>query len=196
MTTATYLSADTNGVHYLVELTAYRDTIGIPMQATAEFDIQLDTSGNWNFVFSQTVAYDTTSGGLMTSVNAYGVEVYLFQDTLTFVDTSGYFSISYEKCCRNAAINMSNPGNESMALTTYLTIDNHNQNSTPTFITPPVAYLPSDNMAYNPLPFDPDGDSLSWSMTVLLMVMVQFLAMNFYLIHCILIYLGFFHLIQ
>ena len=167
--TATYLSADTNGVHYLVELTAYRDTIGIPMQATAEFDIhKLDTSGNWNFVFSQTVAYDTTSGGLMTSVNAYGVEVYLFQDTITFVDTSGYFSISYEECCRNAAIaNMSNPGNESMALTTYLTIDNHNQNSTPTFITPPVAYLPSDTIwQYNPLPFDPDGDSLSWSMTV------------------------------
>ena len=84
--TATYLSADTNGVHYLVELTAYRDTIGIPMQATAEFDIhKLDTFGNWNFVFSQTVAYDTTSGGLMTSLNAYGVEVYLFQDTLTFL---------------------------------------------------------------------------------------------------------------
>ena len=161
--TATYLSTDTNGVHYLVELTAYRDTIGIQMVPTADFEIhKLDTSGNWNFVFTHTVSYATTSGGLMPSVNVYGVEVYLFQDTLTFTDTNGYFSISYEQCCRNEAIvNMSNPGSESMKLTTFVTIDN--QNSAPTFLTPPVAYLPSDTTwQYNPLPFDPDGDSLAW----------------------------------
>ena len=98
--TATYLSTDTNGVHYLVELTAYRDTIGIQMVPTADFEIhKLDTSGNWNFVFTHTVSYATTSGGLMPSVNVYGVEVYLFQDTLTFTDINGYFSISYEQCC-------------------------------------------------------------------------------------------------
>ena len=45
-----FLSSDSSGSHYVLEFTAYRDTIGIPMQVSAIFNIDiLDTTGNWNF---------------------------------------------------------------------------------------------------------------------------------------------------
>ena len=41
-----------------------------------------------------------------------------------------------------------------------------NPNSSASYLSPPVAYLPADTLwSYNPLPFDPDGDSLVWSLT-------------------------------
>ena len=164
---STYIGSDSTGSHYAIELTAYRDTVGIQMAISAVFDVsQLDTSGNWNSIFSSTVTYDTTSGGLMPTFSAYGIEVYHYFDTITLT-TNGEYLISYEECCRNGAIiNMSNPLNESMRLTTQITNDSGNPNSSPSYLTPPVAYLPSDTLwSYNPLPFDPDGDSLVWSLT-------------------------------
>ena len=164
--TATYLSSDSSGSHYVLEFTAYRDTIGIPMQVSAIFNIDiLDTTGNWNSLFTHTVSYDTTSVALMPSITVYGIEVYKFLDTIT-LPGDGYYSISWSDCCRNGAIiNMSNPLNENMQLVTYVTVDSLNPNSSAMFLTPPVAYLPVDTVwQYNPLPFDPDGDSLSWSM--------------------------------
>ena len=162
-----YLGTDSLGSHYAVELTAYRDTIGIPMVTSAVFYVsELDTSGNWNSLFSSTVSYDTTSGNLFLPVqSAYGVEVYIYNDTIT-LPGDGYYSISYEECCRNGAIiNMSNPLSESMRLTTYFTSDSLNPNSSASYLSPPVAYLPADTLwSYNPLPFDPDGDSLVWSL--------------------------------
>ena len=165
---ATYLGSDTTGVHYAIDFTAYRDTIGIPISPNATFYIsQIDTSGNWNSLFSSTVSFDTASGNLMPSVTVYGVEVYSYLDTITFPG-NGYYSISWSECCRNAAIiNMSNPSGESLALATYIMVDSLNINSSPSFLTPPVAYLPVDTLwQYNPLPFDPDGDSLVWTMVI------------------------------
>jgi hypothetical protein len=162
-----YLGTDSLGSHYAVELTAYRDTIGVPIGINAVFNVsELDTSGNWNSLFSSTVSYDTSSGGLFLPVqSAYGVEVYVYNDTIT-VPGDGYYSISYQECCRNGAIiNMSNPLSESMRLTTYFTSDSVNPNSSASYTTPPVAYLPAHTLwQYNPLPFDPDGDSLAWSL--------------------------------
>ncbi|MEE2954055.1 MAG: T9SS type A sorting domain-containing protein [Bacteroidota bacterium] len=166
--TTTYLGTDSTGAHYAIEFTAYRDTIGVQMAGTAMFNIhQLDTSGNWNGILTSTVMYDTTSGGLMPTVTVYGVEVYTYLDTIT-LPGDGYYSISWSGCCRNGAIvNMANPLGENMALTTYFTVDSLNPNSSATYLTPPVSYLPSDTTwQYNPLPFDPDGDSLAWSLAV------------------------------
>lgn len=164
---ATYLSSDTTGSHYALDLTAYRDTIGIPMGISANFHVSvMDTSGNWNVLFSSTVSYDTTSGGLFLPVqSAYGVEVYTYHDTIT-LPANGYYKISYSECCRNGAIiNMSSPLNENMVLATYINVDSASPNSSPSYLTPPVSYLPAHTLwSYNPLPFDPDGDSLTWSL--------------------------------
>ena len=61
---------------------------------------------------------------------------------------------------------MGNAGAESFALSTSFNVDTLNPNSSPSYLSLPVAYLPSDTLwQYNPLPFDPDGDSLAWSLT-------------------------------
>ena len=54
-----------------------------------------------------------------------------------------------------------------MEFLTYVNVDSANPNSSPTYIAPPVIYLPTNNVwQYNPLPFDPDGDSLVWNLSV------------------------------
>tara|TARA_Y100000739_G_scaffold222958_1_gene225154 strand:+ start:1255 stop:2634 length:1380 start_codon:yes stop_codon:yes gene_type:complete len=166
---ANYLSSDSNGSHYAIELTTYRDTAGIAMQLSAEFEIySQDTSGNWNYLFNSTVNYDSTSGNFLSTVQTvYGVEVYTFNDTIV-LPGNGYYAIRWSECCRNGAIiNMSSPLQESMKLLTYITVDSVTPNSSPSYLTPPVAYLPIHTIwQYNPLPFDPDGDSLSWSIEI------------------------------
>ena len=163
------VATNIGGYDYQIEFTAYRDTVGIPMQLVADFNVfEQDTSGAWNLLFTSSVNYDTTSGGLMPSVvSVYGVEVYTFIDTIT-MPGDGYYAISLDDCCRNGAIiNISNPLSESMKLSTFLTVDSLNPNSSASYTTPPVAYLPAHTLwQYNPLPFDPDGDSLAWNLDV------------------------------
>ena len=155
------------GYDYEIKLTAYRDTIGIPMATAAMFQISMDSAGVMIPITLLTVPADSISGGLVMGVSAaYGVEVYTYTDTIT-LPGDGYYTIYWQDCCRNAAIiNMGNAGAEYFALSTSLTVDSLNPNSSPSYLTLPVAYLPSDTLwQYNPLPFDPDGDSLAWSLT-------------------------------
>ena len=113
--TATHLSSDSSGHHYIVELTTYRDTVGVPMALTADFTVTYYYLGGLNST-TYTVDYDTTSGNLLPTVTVYGVEVYSFIDTIT-LGSAGYYSISWEDCCRNGAIvNMSNPLSENLFL--------------------------------------------------------------------------------
>ncbi len=165
---ATYLSSDTSGSHYFVELDVYRDTLGIPMNLNQYIEIyELDpVSGNYNFVFSDSITLGV-SGPVTTMSSVYGVEIYHFTDSITF-PSNGYYMIKWEDCCRNEAIiNMANPLSESMTFLTYVNVDSANPNSSPTYLTPPVIYLPTNTVwQYNPLPFDPDGDSLVWGLSV------------------------------
>ena len=169
---ATYLSSDSTGSHYILDLEVYRDTLGVSMTTLQTIDVySLDTTvfpPAFSLVFSHTIAFDTTSGGAMSSLSSvYGVEIYNFRDTITF-PANGNYMIKWDNCCRNGAIiNMANPLSESMDFLTFVSVDSNNPNSTPTFLTPPVAYLPVDSIwQYNPLPFDPDGDSLVWTISV------------------------------
>ena len=64
------------------------------MQVSSIFNIDiLDTTGNWNSLFTHTVSYDTTSVALMPSITVYGIEVYTFLDTIT-LPGDGYYSIA------------------------------------------------------------------------------------------------------
>ena len=151
-----------SGADYEVTLTTYRDTIGIPMAQTVSFDVK-DISGNVILTFSQ--SQDTAlSGGLLAGY-PYGVEVYVFRDTITLPGIGTYF-ISFSNCCRNGAImNLAAPLTESMYLETMVSyFGAAGGNSTPTFLVQPVIFLPANlPWQYNPLPFDADGDSLIWS---------------------------------
>ncbi len=166
---ATYLSTDTSGSHYILDLDVYRDTLGVSMSLFQSVDVYvLDTSGNYAFSFTHNINFDTTSGNTMSSMaTAYGVEVYQFSDSILF-PIDGYYMIKWSDCCRNGAIiNMANPMSEDMTFLTYVNVNSLSPNSSPTFLTPPVSYLPANTLwQYNPLPFDPDGDSLVWHLSV------------------------------
>jgi hypothetical protein len=151
-----------NGVNYIIHLTAYRDTIGIPFATTATFEIYDNTN---TMVLSSTVPQDPSSGALMPGY-PYGVEVYTFHDTIV-VPGPGEYEVRWLNCCRNAAIqNLTAPLSENMFLSTTFTHfpPTVTASSTPTFLAPPVTYLPINQpWQYNSLPFDIDGDSLAWS---------------------------------
>ncbi len=150
-----------NNNNYIIHLTAYRDTIGIPFATTANFKI---FDSNMSLIQSDTVVQDPGSGNLMAGY-PYGVEVYFFHDTIS-VPGNGTYTVEWLNCCRNAAIqNLNAPLNENMSLSTSFThFSGPNYSSTPVFLAPPVTYLPINQpWQYNSLPFDVDGDSLSWT---------------------------------
>lgn len=148
------------GTDYVIHFQAYRDTFGIPFALTATFDLH---DSNGVLVSSSTVGQLPVSGALMPGY-PYGVEVYYFHDTIS-VPGPGEYTVRWWNCCRNAAIlNLTNPLAENMFLSTTFTHVTGVTNSTPEFLAPPVTYLPINQpWQYNSLPFDADGDSLSWS---------------------------------
>ena len=165
---ATYLSSDTSGSHYFVELDVYRDTLGVSMTLAQTVEIyELDiTNGTYNLVSIDSISLGA-SGAIATMSAVYGVEIYHFADLITF-PANGYYMIKWSDCCRNGAIiNMSTPLTEDMEFLTYVNVDSADPNSSPTYLAPPVIYLPTNNVwQYNPLPFDVDGDSLVWNLSV------------------------------
>lgn len=152
--------AHLGGADYEIRLTAYRDTLGIPFSMTATFDVYNATG---TMVLSKTTSQQPLSGTVMAGY-PYGVEVYFFVDTIT-VPGPGEYSVRWYNCCRNGAIqNLSNPLAENMFLSTTFTNVAGTINSSPVFLAPPVTYLPINQpWQYNSLPFDVNGDSLSWS---------------------------------
>ena len=147
---------------YKITLTTYRDTLGIPMDSVANFTVK-DVNGITVMTFS--IPYDTAISGNTLRLYPYGVEVYIFEDTIK-LPGAGTFHISFTDCCRNGAIqNLSAPLNENMYLTTTVTHFSSTNNSTPFFLVQPVIFLPVNTVwSYNPLPFDIDGDSLVWQL--------------------------------
>lgn len=143
-----------SGLTYEITLTAYRDTVGIPMNPIATLRIQDFNTG-----------YDSsiTSNHNGASVYINRVEVYSYVDTID-LPANAQYTISWEDCCRNGAIlNMSMPASESMHFMTEVTVDGAGFNSTPVFLNAPVFLAQKYSLfQYNPLPFDPDGDSLAW----------------------------------
>jgi hypothetical protein len=149
---------DLNNGQHVVTLLVYRDTVGIPMDLTATFNF----SGPNGQSFFTTTPYDSIISGNLLPMYPYGVEIYLFIDTVS-LPAQGMWEVYWEDCCRNGAIqNLSAPLSERMILKTSLMVDSV-PNSTPFFIVPAAIFLPLQTpWQYNPLPFDPDGDSLHW----------------------------------
>jgi len=154
-------SKNIGGLTYEITLTLYRDTLGIPMSAT-QIIAYTDSTGNYVNTFpSHTINYDSS----LTINIGNGVERYIFKDTVTF-PYIGKFRASMENCCRNAAIlNLPNPSSNSLWLDVDIAADP--SNSSPVFLNEPITVAQLNQpFSYNPLPFDADGDSLSWQLDV------------------------------
>ena len=149
-------SRNIGGLTYEVTLTAYRDTLGVPMYTTATINYN-DTSvvpfASHIVPVSPAFAFGN------------GVERYTYVDTITFA-ASGTYNMWWEDCCRNGAIlNTTNPGGESFHLANTILADS--TNSSPVFLNEPITIAQLGvPFTYNPLPFDADGDSISWMLDV------------------------------
>ena len=157
---------DTAGV-YQITLSLYRDILGIPLANPEYVDMYFWNSSTNSYQFSQTL-YINYNGALSTALLPnfpYGVEVGIYTYPLSGLP-AGKYRFVYYTCCRNGAIqNMSQPLNESMPLYTDLEVTSGASNSTPGCLAMPVAYFPVNSPAtYNPLPYDPDADSISWNL--------------------------------
>ncbi|MBM77949.1 MAG: hypothetical protein CL846_05665 [Crocinitomicaceae bacterium] len=167
------------GNNYEILLTLYRDTLGIQINNTQDFTIY---DANGNQVITATSILDPMSmhpifglqNGSVLPMFPYGVEVYHYS-AIVSLPNAGTYTVSWSNCCRNAAIqNLPNPSSNDLQLFTEFTVYGNNNmpplnfsNSSPFFMVKPVVFLPVNTpWQYNPLPFDPDGDSLSWSLGV------------------------------
>ncbi len=150
--------APAGGLTYTLTYTAYRDMVGIPIATTAMITFFDSTSG---VSFTRNFSYDSSNVVVLVP----GVEQYTYSDTVTFPNAGDWY-ISYEECCRNFAIlNMTNAGSESHHFYTKVSIDS--VNATPEFLNPPIVLAQEGfPFYYNPLPFDVNGDSIAWSLSV------------------------------
>ncbi len=148
-------SRNIGGLTYEVTLTVYRDTVGVPIYSVATFNYS-DTSG--------VILSDTAAVSPALSIGN-GVEQYQYIDTVTF-PAAGNYTVSYTDCCRNGAIlNLPNPLSNSMYLNNSLWADS--TNSSPVFLNMPITLAQLGvPFLYNPLPYDADGDSLSWALDI------------------------------
>lgn len=160
----------------ILEHVNFRDTLGIPAYNQAQFKIEKwDTASNsWSYIGSNVMPQDTAaSGGLLIGI-PYGIQIYRYRSVPGVIDTlfaqhgaGKYRFITYDCCRNNAILNLSNPGGESFVITCEYTYDPAPAASkySPEFLAIPIIYGPVNNAwIYNPLPFDSDGDSLSWSL--------------------------------
>ena len=123
---------DLGNNNYLVTLITYRDTSGIPMATTADFNF----TGPNNASFTVTTPYDSIISGNLLPTYPYGTEIYLFMDTVT-LPSYGLWTVTWSNCCRNGAINTGPTGNFYMKSTLKLGLDS--LNSSPKFDFDPMA---------------------------------------------------------
>lgn len=160
-----------SGNSYEVQLTYYRDANPgtVMLQTQYPYSIMApDASGYPSVVYDSTgvLRIDSTLSTSLLANSPYAIEVGVYKDTVQLLGGTYWFRTS--ECCRNQAIlNMTQPGTESMGLVTKFTVPGTGANHSPQFLTNPVpCFNVNMPVAYNPLPYDPDGDSLVWSLNV------------------------------
>lgn len=157
------------GNTYEVTLKVYRDCAGITLgtnpqtvdfQSTScsqSFSQQLPfVSSSEMALLCPTAGTTTCNGGTLP-----GTEEYIFRDTVQLTSCFDWV-MSWDLCCRNAATtNLVNPANNSIYVQTTLNSVAAPCNSSPQYVTVPVALLCVGELAIlNVGALDSDGDSL------------------------------------
>lgn len=154
------------GNSYEVTATLYRDCSGITAPSVVSFfatsscsniGIQLDSVSAGTLQYCASIL-NSCNGGTMP-----GVEWIHYADTVQLPPCSDWV-LDYELCCRNTSVNIMNSTAESFYLAT--TLDNSNgPNSSPIF-NQSLNLIAEYNQPFciNNNAFDPDGDSLVYSL--------------------------------
>ncbi len=167
--TYTYVSA--NVIH--IKLRFYRDCSGIPAPLTAAIDISSVSCGiiqptvNLPLISStQIVTSDCIDTSQATTCNGgprYGVEEYIYEGDVTLPQGCTDWIFEFEECCRNTNQTMS--GGPYLYVSTSLDNLNYPTNSSPQFLSyPATSFCVGNPFYYKQEAFDPDGDSLVYSL--------------------------------
>ena len=161
------------GLTYKLTLKLYRDCGGLGLGPFEVVNYKSDScSRNANLIMLLDTSYEVSqvcdslipftrchSGGYLP-----GIEVYVYTTTVTL---SGYcpdWKFTYDECCRSTSINNLSPG---YRFYTQTTLNNKGGkcNDSPVFNAIPILYSCSNEpINYNNIPFDVEGDSLSFKM--------------------------------
>ncbi len=169
-----WVEKDANGKHILKHKN-FRDTLGIPAYTQTDF-----VAFKWNTVtsawdpisappgLSLTMPMNTANSGFLLLGVPYGVEMYNYESDAMLLDSifalhgNGKYRFYANECCRNNAI-LNLTQKTSMIIHCEYTYDNMSANQSPRYLAIPVFFGPVNTpWVYNPLPFDPDADSIAW----------------------------------
>lgn len=160
------------GNDYVITLSLYRDCSGITIANTQFVTFQAPSCGStFNATLPAVFSSEITQScpGQVTSCNGGtypGMEVWVYQDTVTFPTNCANWTMSWSSCCRNGAItNLSNPGSQNMYLEARLDNLNVTCNSSPVIMAAPAVLICVNNFyCMQNTAFDADGDSLVYSL--------------------------------
>ncbi len=162
------------GNNYKLRLSFYRDCIGIAAPTSVTIDISSATCGLSLTKTLQPIpgtgqevtplcpsAVSTCNGGVFT-----GIQEWIYEGVVTLPAQCTDWFMSYNLCCRNAAINtITTPGASTFFI--YATLNNTVSpcNSSPTFSNKPVPFIcMGQEFCFNHGAYDADGDSLVYSL--------------------------------
>ncbi len=158
---------------YLVTLNVYRDCNGVSVGTVQPINYSSASCGvSASLTLNRVSVTDITplcpsQTSACGGSGPIGVEHHIFQGTLTLPPGCSDWVLSSSSCCRNAAItNLSGASSNSIYVET--TIDNTASpcNSSPSFATNPQLFgCVNQPISYQQLASDPNGDSLSYSLT-------------------------------
>jgi hypothetical protein len=158
---------------YRISLTLYRDCNGISLGSTASLSINR-CGTNQTLSLTRVAGYpqDITPvcAGEPTRCNGgggtYGFEAHLYQAVITFPAGCNNIVFTYDLCCRNNAITtLTNPGGQNLTISATLNNTLSPCDNSPRFLNIPTSILCRNQQTfYNHGGFDPDGDSLRYSL--------------------------------
>ncbi len=156
--TATRIDTGNPGVlRYRFTVILYRDTEGVPAQ---EGEIDFGTGNPDNRVVVSPIS--------LGFINAGTTEVLLYETEFTF-SSPGTYTVSYFERNRNdGVINMFNSGDTPFYIASTFRINPiFGLNSSPILLIPPIDEARvGQRFIHNPGAFDPEGDSLSYRLTI------------------------------
>ncbi|HKR06842.1 MAG TPA: T9SS type A sorting domain-containing protein [Bacteroidia bacterium] len=171
----TYEYVGTN--QYLLTMKLYRDCSGIPAPPQADICYSSASAGLNGTVILNPVAGTglecqpspcVAGNGISACIGGsnFSMQEWIYQGVVTLPQAAFDWILSFEQCCRNAAITTLG-GAAGTGAYVYTKLDNLNYpvNSSPQFTTPPFAqYCLNVLSTYSFTSIDPDGDSLVYSL--------------------------------
>jgi gliding motility-associated-like protein len=162
------------GNQYQISLSFYRDCAGVAAPTTATINIASASCGeNLTVTLNQIPGTGTDVTPICASMTTQcaggtnpGVQEFIYSGIVTLPAQCVDWVFSFSLCCRNTSIGtIASPGTENIYVEAHLDNYHFPCNSSPVFSNPPIPFVcVNQPYCFNNGSFDPDGDSLSYTL--------------------------------